>query len=255
VTTLFSNSLIDALATADSVAVLTGAGVSAESGVPTFRDADGLWARFDPYTLASPAGFRADPLLVQRWYAERITAVTTARPNPGHSALAELQTHLGRMTVITQNVDGLHQRAGSQGVIELHGNIFDALCVDCGATSIRGLADSELPLRCEECSGFVRPFVVWFGEVLPDGLLRKAEKAARQSDVFLSIGTSAQVYPAASIIPIAAAAGALTVEINVERTSIAHTVDEVLVGQAGEILPRMLELVLKRRDSTLTAQT
>jgi NAD-dependent deacetylase len=181
---------------------LTGAGISAESGIPTFRDAQsGLWARYRPEDLATPEAFERDPKLVWEWYAWRRERVKNVAPNPGHLALVELERRTGDFTLITQNVDNLHQRAGSRRIIELHGNITRVKCFE------RGHAVSEwgagTPPRCPQCDGRLRPDVVWFGENLPDGVFEQALAAAEACDVFLSIGTSALVYPAASL-PMAA---------------------------------------------------
>ena len=249
----FSPHLISHLTTAKRVAVLTGAGMSAESGVATFRDAGGLWESLKPEELASFAGFMSNPELVQRWYAHRREIATTVQPNPGHVALANMDDLYEEFTIITQNVDNLHRRAGSRNVIELHGNILRNYCVSCGHNA----ADTDLRnpgpdgiFRCKECGGLVRPDVVWFGEMLPDGAIERADRAARMADVFLSIGTSGVVYPAASIPITARLNGAYVVEINVERSAIGLDLDEVVLGRAGEVLPELLEKVRAARKET-----
>lgn len=239
-----SDPLTKRLRAANEIAFLTGAGVSAESGVSTFRDVDGHWARFDPQSLASMQGFRMDPVLVQRWYGERIRAIRNAVPNAGHVAIAQMQRRFGAVTVITQNVDGLHQGAGASEVLELHGNIHSQRCASCGTpgpVSIADVDEAELPLRCEGCADYIRPEVVWFGEQLPHDTFAEAEQAVTRADVVFSVGTSAVVYPAASLIGMAKRSGAYVVEVNIVPSDAAHIVDEVIVGQSGVVLPRLLD--------------
>ena len=232
--------LIVAIRVARHVCVLTGAGISAESGVPTFRDAQqGLWARYDPHELATPEAFQRDPELVWRWYRWRRDLVATAEPNAGHRSLAALAAAVDQLTLVTQNVDGLHQRAGSRDVIEFHGNIFANRCfrdghvVDC---------DNNEPVpACPRCGGPARPGVVWFGESIPDDALKRSFAAARDCDVFLSIGTSSLVQPAAGLAMIAAEAGATTIEINPETTESASSFTAAWRGEAGTILPKLIE--------------
>jgi NAD-dependent deacetylase len=249
-----------ALATARHTVVLTGSGVSAESRIPTFRETqqtprDGehgtmqaLWAEFDPQTLATQEAYDADPEMVTRWYDWRRLKCLDAEPNPGHNALAELQRRAvadgRRLTLITQNVDGLHQRAGSTGVIELHGSI----------TAWRGNATGrpfpetgplpdgpfdEYPPRFDDGEP-ARPSVVWFGEMLPEDALLAAAAALEACDLFLSVGTSSVVYPAAGMIHTARRAGATTIEINPDETPISDMIDLALRGNSGEVLPRLL---------------
>ncbi|QYJ14582.1 NAD-dependent protein deacylase Sir2 [Rubrobacter xylanophilus DSM 9941] len=230
--------LADALRGARAVAALTGSGVSAESGVPTFRDArSGLWERFDPEELATPEAFLRDPKLVWEWYSWRRGLVLRAEPNPAHRALAELERRVLCFTLITQNVDGLHRRAGSGNVIELHGNILRTVC---SAERIPREPGGGSPPRCPHCGAPLRPDVVWFGEALPPGALEEASKAARGCEVFLCVGTSGVVYPAAGLPREAAEAGALLVEINPERTPVTSLADFVLRGRAGEALPALV---------------
>jgi NAD-dependent deacetylase len=232
--------LVAALRDALHVCVLTGAGASAESGVPTFRDAQqGLWAEYDPLQLATPEAFAQNPALVWRWYAWRRKLVAEVEPNAGHVALAQLADIVPRLTLVTQNVDGLHQRAGSKDVIEFHGNIFDDLCFDEGCV-VESVGDSEPP-RCPRCGGFVRPGVVWFGEAIPEQARDASFAAATNCDVFLSVGTSSLVYPAAGLIEMARENGAVTVEINPEPTMQAATVDYALAARSGSVLPELLE--------------
>lgn len=235
-----ADELVDRLRDAGHVAVLTGAGVSSESGIATFRDADGLWARFDPQELASMDAFLANPKRVQDWYGHRRSIVQNARPNPGHEALADLETHVERVTVITQNVDGLHSRAGSSTVLELHGSLERNYCAECRYVAGPGDLGGEAPHACPKCGGMIRPDVVWFGEMLPQDVLEAAFNAAASCDVFLSVGTSAVVHPAASIPIEAARSGAFTVEINIERSAVAEYMDQVLIGKSGEVLPAII---------------
>ncbi len=237
----FSPALLDKLRAARHVAVLTGAGISAESGVPTFRDAQtGLWARFDPLELASPQAFARDPRLVWEWYAWRRDLVAGAQPNPGHQALVALALRVPQLTLITQNVDNLHQAAGSPDVLELHGNIQRIKCSRDGALVDEWVDTGEVPPRCPLCGAFLRPDVVWFGESLPAPVLFAAVAAARDCDLFLAIGTSALVQPAASLPLEALQRGAVVVEINPETTPLTHAVSHALTGPAGQVLPALL---------------
>ena len=243
----FSDTLVERLAQARSVAVLTGAGISAESGIRTFRDPDGHWEQYRPEDLANPHAFRRNPHLVQRWYATRIGRASDAAPNPGHYALVELAKLVPEFTLVTQNVDNLHQRAGSTGVIELHGNITRQYCIDCGTTAppydLAALNAGTIA-TCHVCGGLVRPGVVWFTEALPDGALETGMEAARACDVFLSIGTSAVVIPAAWI-PLEATR-AYTAEVNIARSAIADELDEVVLGPSGVVLPALIAAVKTR---------
>jgi NAD-dependent deacetylase len=237
-----SPELLARLRQAHHVAVLTGAGVSAESGVPTFRDAQtGLWARFRAEELATPEAFARDPELVWSWYRMRGELVRTAEPNPAHHALARLETLVSRFTLLTQNVDGLHARAGSRRVVELHGNILRGRCTIDGALVPFEQLGSEAVPRCPACGGALRPDVVWFGEQLPPAALETAYAAARDCDVFLSVGTSNLVEPAASLPWIAATAGAAVAVINptMEGQRRGPGIHQ-LTGMAGELLPTLL---------------
>jgi NAD-dependent deacetylase len=211
--------LLRRLATAKRIAVLTGAGVSAESGVPTFRDAQtGLWAKYTPEELATPRAFRRNPCLVWEWYAWRRTLVADAKPNPAHLALAQMEKLFPQFDLITQNVDGLHQRAGSTRVIELHGNISRTKCFDEGAIITNWEDTGDVPPKCPNCGGLLRPDVVWFEEPLPETEIARAATASTTCDVFFSIGTSTIVYPAAALPFEALRAGATVVEINPQPT-------------------------------------
>jgi NAD-dependent deacetylase len=220
--------------------VLTGAGVSAESGVPTFREAQtGLWARYDPLELATPEAFARDPELVWRWYRWRRELVSRAEPNAGHRALAALQSLVPRLTLVTQNVDGMHQRAGSTGVIEFHGNLFSNRCSADGR-SVEATDQEAIP-TCPHCGNYVRPGVVWFGEQIPEKALNASFAAAADCDVFLSVGTSSLVYPAAGLGDVAYESGAMTIEVNPSATDQSESYAACLRGNAGVLLPQLVE--------------
>lgn len=232
--------LLDSLCKAGHVVVLTGAGVSAESGVPTFRDAQsGLWARYQPEELATPEAFRRNPRLVWDWYTWRRELVAALQPNPGHYALAEMAryTHL---TLITQNVDGLHQKAGSPEVIELHGNLQRVKCQEEDRVVESWGDQKEVPPRCPRCGGLLRPDVVWFGEALPQEALESAWAAAESCELFFSVGTSSQVQPAASLPYLAYDRGVPVIEINPNETTLTPYSAYFLRGRSGEILPELV---------------
>ena len=223
----------------EPVAVLTGAGVSAESGVPTFRGERGLWRSFRPEQLATPEAFRRDPALVWEWYDWRRGLIGACAPNAAHETLAEMEALLPDFTLITQNVDGLHQTAGSRNVLELHGNIWRTRCTRCERTS----EDHRVPLpeispRCSQCGALLRPDVVWFGESLPSQVLEAAWTAAARCRLMLVVGTSALVQPAASLPLVALRHGARLVEINPAETPLSPRAHEILRGPAAEVLPR-----------------
>jgi NAD-dependent deacetylase len=229
---------------ATSVAVLTGAGISAESGIPTFRDAlTGLWEKFRPEELATPEAFEANPKLVWDWYAWRRGAVAKAAPNAGHVALATIERRCREreadFTLVTQNVDGLHRAAGSERVVELHGNIRRVKCFD-SHHPVESWAEDEGVPTCPRCGSLLRPDVVWFGEALPPDALAAALAAARTCDVFLCVGTSTVVEPAASLPFIAREAGARVIEVNPQPTPLTAQASVSLRGAAGEILPLLL---------------
>jgi NAD-dependent protein deacetylase/lipoamidase len=228
------------LANADRVAALTGAGISAESGVPVFRGTGGLWQQHRPEDLATPEAFARNPRLIWEWYDWRRARVAAAAPNPAHLALVALERSLSDFTLITQNVDGLHDRAGSRHVLKLHGDLWWLRCTGCGRESHNtDVPLSQLPPRCT-CGALLRPAVVWFGEALPNDVLRAASEATAQAQVLLVIGTSALVQPAASLPLLAQQNGAKVVEINRERTALSAHVDISLCGPAGELLPRLV---------------
>lgn len=229
--------LLEALGDARSVLVLTGAGMSAESGLPTFRGVDGYWGKYRVEDLASPEGFERDPRTVWRWYNERILAYRDAQPNAGHTALAELATLVPQLTIATQNVDSLHARAGSQNVLELHGHLREARCTRCSA--LHSLENGlEEPLIEHGCGGRLRPQVVWFGEALPQDVWERAAAAAAQADVILVVGTSAQVYPAASLA--LHNDRAFLAEINPDATGLSDRCDCILRERAAIALPHLV---------------
>lgn len=208
--------------------------------MPTFREAQtGLWAQYDPLELATPEAFARDPELVWRWYQWRRELVAKAAPNAGHKALAELASLVPRLTLVTQNVDGMHQRAGSRDVIEFHGNIFSNRCFADGRI-VEAAGDDGVP-SCPDCGAHVRPGVVWFGEAIPEDALRASFAAAGDCDVFLSVGTSALVYPAAGLADIAIAAGTMTIEVNPHPTGQSESYTASLRGNAGLVLPKLVE--------------
>lgn len=228
------------LAQARRVAVLCGAGISAESGVPTFRGPGGLWENMRPEDLATPQAFARDPVLVWRWYQWRRQLISRCRPNPAHLALAELERRLADFTLITQNVDSLHTLAGSRAPLEIHGSLWRVRCLDCGEEREDRRLDLPALPRCQACGGLLRPGVVWFGENLDHGLLDRAWQAAEACQVMLVIGTSAVVQPAASLACAAQRSGAFVIEVNLEPTPHTSQVDVSLLGQAGDILPQLL---------------
>jgi NAD-dependent deacetylase len=237
-----SASLAGALRNARYVAVLTGAGVSAESGVPTFRDAQtGLWAKYDPQEIATPQAFARNPKLVWDWYAERRAKLATVAPNPAHRALAELEQRAPQFLLATQNVDGLHARAGSRKLVELHGNIARVKCSRCATVAASwDETERDEPPRCASCGGYLRPDVVWFCELLPAQAQAAAEQAARECDVYLVAGTSGEVYPAAELPERARRAGARVIEVNPQPTPLSDIAHDVLRGPAGVVLPALL---------------
>ena len=223
------------------VVAFTGAGISAESHVPTFRGADGLWRNYSPERLATAEAFSSDPRLVWEWYDWRRGLIREAQPNPGHLALTEMQRSArGRFTLVTQNTDGLHERAGSQDVVKLHGDIWLLRCTNCGREDRNEQVPLDpLPPLCR-CGAILRPGIVWFGEMLPIDQWERAMNAARRADVFMAIGTSALVYPAAGLAQVARQSGARVVIVNPDPTPADELAEWILRGLAGEILPRLL---------------
>lgn len=239
------------LAAAKNVTILTGAGISAESGVPTFRGVAGLWKQFRPEDLATPGAFSRDPKLVWEWYDWRRGLIAGVRPNAGHTALSKLERLTSQFTLITQNVDGLHQRAGAESVLEIHGSIWKLRCTACEREWHNEAVPLTIPPRCD-CGALARPGVVWFGENLPPTIWRAAEQATASCDVFLVIGTSAVVYPAAGLVALARSGGAKIIEVNLEPTPVSRVVDCVLNGPAGEILTKLADCVEEHRKQIYT---
>lgn len=248
----FSETLCDLVQCKAPLCILTGAGISAESGVPTFREKDGLWSKFKPEELASMAGFMNNPMRVWEWYQHRLKIVRDVQPNPGHHALSQWQLANPLFTLVTQNVDGLHQRAGNTDVLELHGNINRSFCMDCQHheqdIELKLLEEGTTPSKedlpkCSQCGGLLRPDVVWFGEMLPAETLQTAHEAANTCELFLTIGTAGVVFPAAGLPLAAKQQGAYVVEINPDETELTPHLDESLRGPSGEILPELLKLL------------
>jgi len=244
-----SSALIDKarslLGAARRVAVLTGAGISAESGIPTFRGTGGIWYEMKVEDWATPEGYARDPLKVWNWYAERRRQLDEVRPNPAHAALARLQQQVrargGSVVIATQNIDGLHQAAGAEDVLELHGSLKRARCGSCAYPTDMGASPVEAVPTCPECGERLRPDVVWFGEALPQEVYVAAVEASATCDVFLAVGTSAVVYPAAGLVEWALGNGAKAIEVNLEPTPASRLVTVALHGKAGEILPGIVE--------------
>ncbi|MBH0177654.1 MAG: NAD-dependent deacylase [Nitrospira sp.] len=233
--------LKERLAAAQSIAVLTGAGISADSGVPTFRGAEGLWRNFRAEDLATPEAFERDPRLVWEWYNWRRELIATKKPNPAHEAIAKLERRCAQFWLITQNVDGLHRTAGSHRLSEIHGNIWMVRCTACGqVTENRDIPIQMLPI-CRACRNLLRPHIVWFGESLAEEDLQRSYTALQASDLCLVIGTSGVVYPAAGFASIAKEAGAFVAEINLDRTPQSDWIDLSLQGRAKDIVPLLLE--------------
>jgi NAD-dependent deacetylase len=226
---------------ADNVTVLTGAGVSSESGVPTFRGADGLWKNYRATHLATPEAFSKDPELVWEFYNWRRNLISQVSYNAAHEALVHMELRVPHFTLITQNVDGLHRLAGSKNLLEIHGNLWNVRCTRCKRIFLDRSKDMGPLPKCVECGGLMRPHVVWFGESLDPDLLEKAITASRNCQVMLVIGTSAIVEPAASLAFEAKAGGATVAEINLEKTPQSGYMDFTLQGKAGEIVPKLLE--------------
>lgn len=242
--TTFSKTFLDRISAAHNIVFFTGAGISAESGIPTFRGKDGIWNKLNPEELANFNAFLKNPQLVWEWYNHRKRIIHESQPNKGHLAIAEFEDLFDNVSVVTQNIDNLHRRAGSSKVYELHGNIERNFCIKC-----RKQYNSELDFSggvpmCS-CGGMIRPDVVWFGEFLPQDQFRKSETASVNSDIFFIAGTSAIVYPAASLIFSAKENGAYLVEINIEETEVSSVCDISFFEKAGVILPAVIEEVKK----------
>jgi NAD-dependent deacetylase len=236
------------LTAARAITVLTGAGISADSGIPTFRGEDGLWRNFRAEDLATPDAFARDPRLVWEWYDWRRALIASKTPNAGHHALAEIEKRCEGFTLLTQNVDGFHELAGSRNLVELHGNIWKVRCTRCGKVSFNRNVPIQILPSCQSisgpgsgpCQGLLRPHIVWFGEALAGEDLEKSMTALQSCDLMLVIGTSGVVWPAASFAEMAKSCGAIVVEINLNPSAQSSFVDNVLQGRASEILPRLL---------------
>jgi len=242
--------LVERLSRADRLVVLTGAGVSSESGIPTFRGTNGLWENYGAEDLATWEAFQRDPELVWRWYEYRRQMIADAAPNLAHRAIADLEETCDDFMLVTQNVDGFHSRAGSTKPIELHGNIWRGRCTK--EQTLVDLPDtplSELPPRCESCGALVRPDVVWFGEPLPPEAYDAAYDAASDCDAMLVVGTSALIRPASSLPLVAKHGGAFVVEVNTEYTAISVLIDTTLIGRAGEVLPSLVSELADARTT------
>lgn len=232
------------LNSAERVVVFTGAGISAESGVPTFRGEDGIWKKMKPEELANFDAFMRSTELVWEWYKHRKRIIENIQPNVGHFAIVEMEKLFKSVEVITQNIDNLHRRGGSTIVHELHGNIERNYCIRCGKNySNEEIFSQESAPRCPSCKGLIRPDVVWFGENLPADEWEASVRGSEFADLFFVVGTSAVVYPAASLPTIARRSGAFVVEINIEPTELSRFADETLFGKAGEILPQIIETI------------
>ncbi len=242
----FSQSLIESICNAEHLLFFTGAGISAESGIHTFRGEGGLWNKFKPEELANMDAFMRNSDLVWEWYQYRRSVVHAAQPNAGHTTIAELENNF-RVDVVTQNIDGLHRRAGSTSIYELHGNIDRNYCLSCGKRYDYISFDGSAAPLCEQCGGKIRPDIVWFGEMLPTGIFEQAEQIAREADVCFVVGTSGVVYPAAYIPFAARDYGKIIVEVNPEKTDMTTMSTYSLRGKSGEVLPELFGKVLEMR--------
>jgi len=235
---LLDEEILLKLTSAHSVVFFTGAGVSAESGIPTFRGKDGIWNKLKPEELANFSAFLKNPELVWEWYKHRKQIVHDSLPNPAHNTISDFQKLFSSVSVITQNIDNLHKRAGSKYIFELHGNIERNYCIKCKTFYNDEIIFNEPFPKCK-CGGLIRPDVVWFGEYLPQDQFVGGENAASECDVFFIVGTSGIVYPAASLIFVAKESGAYLVEVNLEETEMSSIVNKSFYGEAGKILPQI----------------
>lgn len=242
-TTLLDYKTKQIIQNANSIVFFTGAGISAESGIPTFRGKDGIWNKLKPEELANFNAFLKNPKLVWEWYQHRKEIIHNCQPNPAHKIIAEIQNKFERVSVVTQNIDNLHRRAGSKIVYELHGNIERNYCIDCNKQYGDNVPLKDGLPKCE-CGGLVRPDVVWFGEYLPQEVFKASEKEAEKCDVFFIVGTTGIVYPAASIIYIAKNSGAYLIEVNTNATDVSPSADKSFFGKAGEMLPQIFLEIL-----------
>ena len=246
---IFKQETIDKLKKGSFCVVSTGAGISAESGIPTFREAQtGLWSKYDPHELATPEGSAANPKMVWEWYQYRRDLVNKSKPNPGHYAIVELATLFPKFQLITQNIDGFHKLAGSDNILELHGNIHRYKCSRKGNIIESWPETDDVPPHCPDCGSYIRPDVVWFNEMLDPGIISAAQTAARSCDVFISVGTSGVVYPANMLPSMAKHNHAAVIEVNMEKTPISQVADQTLLGKSGDILPRFVDELKKLRS-------
>jgi len=237
----FNQSFLNKLYDSKKIVFFTGAGISSESGIPTFRGKDGIWNKLKPEELANFNAFMRNPKMVWEWYTHRKKIIHDSKPNAGHFAIAEMQNLFDEVTVVTQNIDNLHRRADSKNIFELHGNIERNYCIKCRTFYNEELDFSDGVPKCK-CGGLIRPDVVWFGEYLPEDQFEGGEQAAVNSDMFFVVGTSAVVYPAAGLVHAVKRSGSFIVEVNIEQTEISSICDESFFGEAGKILP---EIVVK----------
>ncbi len=245
------------IAESTRITVLTGAGISKASGIPTFRGKDGLWHKYSPTELATMGAFMKNPKLVWEWYNYRRKIVKEAKPNQAHLALVKFEElWQDNFTLVTQNVDSLHRMAGSKNIYELHGNIFEVRCLNCGKVYYddKVYSDDELPPTCKFCSGRLRPNVVWFGENLDRDVLNAAMRASATCDCFIAVGTSGVVQPAASLPKIAHDRDAFVIEVNVDYSGISIYADEVLLGKAEEMLPQLVEKALELKEKIVKSK-
>ncbi len=241
-----SDNILNDLSSAKNVVALTGAGISAESGVPTFRGTDGLWSKLKPEELANFDAFLRNPELVSEWYKHRREVTRVAKPNAGHFALVEMEKIFPHFVLITQNIDNLHRRAGSINIAELHGNMERNYCLRCRKRYDGDELDKNGSFKCRECGGLIRPDIVWFGETLPFDQWEMAEKASEIADVMYVIGTSAVVYPAAELPMTVKRNGGMIIEINIERTPLSEFADVSIQGSASEILTDIVEKIKEK---------
>lgn len=248
----FTREMVERFARAKRLVVLTGAGVSKESGVPTFRGEDGLWRKYSAEDLATWEAFERDPELVWRWYEYRRQLIDEVEPNPAHEAIARLENVFGDFLLVTQNVDGLHERAGSREPVELHGNIWRGRCTrEQTVVPLPKTPLDEIPPKCQACGALLRPDVVWFGEPLPIEAYECSHQGACSCDAMIVVGTSAMIRPAASLPLVAKHNGAFVVEVNTGFTPISALIDATVIGRAGEILPSLVDDVAEARESIL----
>jgi len=242
-----SDKTIEVISSAKSVVALTGAGISAESGVPTFRGTDGIWSKLKPEELANFDAFLRNPSLVSEWYDQRREIARSAKPNAAHFALVEMENLFPTFTLVTQNIDNLHRRAGSRTISELHGNIEKNYCLGCGKRYDGEDFDANGSFKCSQCGGLIRPDIVWFGEMLPPDQWSIAESASAEAEVMYVVGTSAVVYPAAELPMIVKRNGGFIVEVNLERTPISDIAGVTLLGEASIVLSQLVSKIKEHR--------